>query len=386
MVKRSLKVKLSLSPKDKETLLETMEEYSKCFNFYSNWSSTNKSTSKKVAHSNSYQESKKLFPNLPTALIQSARDLALEANKSKRSKSTPIKKKHSSIRYDIRTFTFRNQQLTISSVDKRIKTVISLYSHIENYFKNWKLLKTGYLSKVGKHFYFTFLFESGKTQETKGTETVGLDRGIINVIATSEEELVSGKPLRKNKRKYLYLKRKLQAKGTRSAKRFLKRISRKEKRFSLNFLHCLTKKLVKNENIKTYILENLSKFKPKKYNKKSNKIVSNWGFKQFETLLKYKAEQKGINVEFVDAMYTSQICSGCQNQDKESRNKGMYRCGVCDLRIHSDINAAINIKNRFLKPQKLSSNLTLKQGAINHPNVNNKKLMFASSQLYAMSS
>ena len=379
MVQRSLRVKLSLSQKDKETLLETMEEYSKCFNFCSNWSSTNKSTSKKIAHSKTYQESKKLFPSLPTALIQSARDLALESNKSKRSKTVPIKKKHSSIRYDVRTFSLRNQQLTLSSVDKRIKTIISFYPYIENYFKNWKLLNTGYLSKVGKHFYFTFLFESDKPQETKGTETVGLDRGIINVIATSEGELVSGKPLRKNKRKYLYLKRKLQTKGTRSAKRFLKRISRKEKRFSLDFLHSLTKKLTKNENVKTYILENLSRFKPKKYNKKSNKVVSNWGFKQFENLLKYKAEQKGIEIKFVDAMFTSQICSGCQNQDKESRNKGMYRCRVCDLRIHSDINAAINIKNKLLKSQKLSSSLSLKQVAVNQPNVNNKKLLFASS-------
>ena len=381
MVQRSLKVKLSLSQKDKETLLETMEEYSKCFNFYSNWSSVNKSTSKKVAHSKTYQESKKLFSSLPTALIQSARDLALESNKSKRGKTVPIKKKHSSIRYDVRTFALRNQQLTLSSVDKRIKTVISFYSYIENYFKNWKLLKTGYLSKVGKHFYFTFLFESDKPQETKGTETVGLDRGIINVIATSEGELVSGKPLRKNKRKYLYLRRKLQAKGTRSAKRFLKRISRKEKRFSLDFLHSLSKNLIKNENVKTYVLENLSRIKPKKHSKKSNKIVSNWGFKQFENFLKYKAKQKGINVEFVDAMFTSQICSGCQNQDKESRNKGMYRCNQCKLRIHSDINAAINIKNRFLLPEKKQSfpSLSLEQGVVNPPNVNNKKLSFASS-------
>jgi IS605 OrfB family transposase len=245
-------------------------------------------------------------------------------------------------------------------------------------------LKTGYLSKVGKHFYFTFLFESDKTKETqesKRTETVGLDRGIINVIATSEGELVSGKLLRKNKRKYLYLRRKLQAKGTRSAKRFLKRISRKEKRFSLDFLHCLSKKLIKNENVKTYVLENLSRIKPKKYNKKSNKVVSNWGFKQFETLLKYKAEQKGINVEFADPMFTSQICSGCQNQDKNSRNKGMYRCGVCKLRIHSDVNAAKNIKNRFLLTEKKQSfpSLSLEQGVVNPPNVNNKKLSFASS-------
>jgi transposase len=69
-------------------------------------------------------------------------------------------------------------------------------------------------------------------------------------------------------------------------------------------------------------------------------------------LLKYKAEMKGINVEFVDARYTSQICSHCQQQDKGSRDKGIYRCKVCGLKIHADINAATNIRNRFLLTKK----------------------------------
>ncbi len=378
MVQRSLRVKLSLSDKDKETLLETMEEYSKCFNYYSIWSSTNKSTSKKVAHAQTYVQSKKLFPSLPTALIQSARDMALEANKGKRGKSVPTKKKQSAIRYDTRTFILRGQRLTISSTKKRIKTIISMYDYARDYFENWKLLKTGYLTKIGKHFYFTLLFETDKIGQSNGNETVGLDRGIINVIATSNGELVSGKPLRKNKRKYFFLKRKLQAKGTRSAKKLLKRISRREKRFSLDFLHSLTKGMVANTNVKTYVLENLSKIKTKKYNKKSNKIVSNWGFKLFEGLLKYKAELKGINVGFVDARYTSQICSRCQQQDKGSRNKGMYRCNHCGLKIHADINAAKNIRNRFLLKNQLFPSVTLEQVVVNPPNVE-PAMVFTSS-------
>lgn len=365
MIIRSLRVKLSLSNKEKETLLRTMEEYSKCFNYCSNWSSVNNSTSRKLAHTQTYQECKKLSTSLPTALIQSGMNLALDANKSKRGKTIPIKKKHSSIRYDARTFTLRNQQLTISSIEDRIKIIISIYDYAKNYFQNWKLLKTGYLSKIGKQFYFTFLFESDKIQKINGTETIGLDRGVINVIATSNKELVSGKLLRKNKRKYLYLKRKLQAKGTRSAKKLLKKISTKEKRFSLNFLHSLTKKMVSTTNVETYVLENLSRIKSKKHNKKSNKIVSNWGFKLFEELLKYKAEAKGINIEYVNPSYTSQVCSGCQNLDKESRNKGIYRCNNCGLKIHADINAAINIRNRFLLTSFPS--LTLEQVVVDQP-------------------
>jgi transposase len=57
----------------------------------------------------------------------------------------------------------------------------------------------------------------------------------------------------------------------------------------------------------------------------------------------------------------------------------MYRCGVCKLKIHSDVNAAINIKNKFLLSEKKQSfpSLSLEQVAVNQPNVNNKKLLFA---------
>ena len=348
-----------------------MEEYSKVFNFYSNWSNQNKSTSKKLAHKKTYEQSKKLF-HLPTALIQSARDMALEANKNNKKKVIPLKKKYSSIRYDVRSSTLRGNQLTLSSQENRIKTIISIPDYAKEYFENWRLLKSGYLSLKDKTLYFTFTFEKENPKPIIGTEIIGLDRGIINVIATNKGELVSGKPLRKNKRKHLYLRRKLQSKGTRSAKRLLKKIGRKEKRFSLNFLHCLSKQLVKNTNVSTYVLEKLTRIKSKKYNKKSNKNTGNWGFKLFENLLKYKAESKGINISFVDATYTSQICSCCQNKNKENRNKGLYSCDVCGLKIHADTNAAINIRNRYiLNP---SPNLSLGQAAFNQPNVKGSSL------------
>ena len=58
--------------------------------------------------------------------------------------------------------------------------------------------------------------------------------------------------IRKHQRKYLYLRSKLQAKGTVSAKRHLKRLSGKQMRFSKNLNHCISKKLVNSE----YELEN----------------------------------------------------------------------------------------------------------------------------------
>lgn len=125
--------------------------------------------------------------------------------------------------------------------------------------------------------------------------------------------------------------------------------------------------MVNNPNVSTYVLENLTKIKSKAYNKKSNKIISNWGFKQFEIMLEYKAEANGINVKYVDARLTSQICSRCGLIDKQARNKGIYSCTKCNQTIHSDINAAINIRNRYITQS--FPNKTLEQGAVNHSNV-----------------
>lgn len=208
-MRRAVKIKLNVSDNNKKTLLETMISFANAFNFYADWSNTNSSTSKIKAHKKTYSQSKQLF-NLPSALIQSARDMALEASKNKKRKTIPNKKPTSSIRYDQRTFTLRGEQLTISSIDNRIKTIIKLSDYSKVFFSNnWKLLKTGYLSVKGNNFYFTFLFESNASENRKTNKIIGLDRGIINTIATSEGELFSGKALRKNKRKHLYLRRRL---------------------------------------------------------------------------------------------------------------------------------------------------------------------------------
>ena len=60
---------------------------------------------------------------------------------------------------------------------------------------------------------------------------VGLDRGIYNIVTTSEGVHYGAKDVRRVKRKYNHVRSVLQEKGTRSARRRLKAISGCEKRF-----------------------------------------------------------------------------------------------------------------------------------------------------------
>ena len=90
-------------------------------------------------------------------------------------------------------------------------------------------------------------------------EIVGLDRGVYNIVTTSEGVHYGAEDVRRVKRKYNHVRSELQKKGTHSAKRRLVSISGCEKRFVHDQNHCISKKLANtDENVSVYVLENLS--------------------------------------------------------------------------------------------------------------------------------
>jgi transposase len=62
----------------------------------------------------------------------------------------------------------------------------------------------------------------------------------------------------------------------------------------------------------------------------------------------YKYE---VNVALVSAKYTSQECSHCHRINKENRDGAYYSC-ECGFTGNSDLNAAINIRDRMTNPAK----------------------------------
>ena len=77
------------------------------------------------------------------------------------------------------------------------------------------------------------------------------------MITDSNGKNIKANDVRKIRRKYLYNKKKLQQKGTRSAKKKLKSISGREKRFMKDVNHVITKQLSKMD-YGIFVLEDLS--------------------------------------------------------------------------------------------------------------------------------
>ncbi len=73
---------------------------------------------------------------------------------------------------------------------------------------------------------------------------LGVDLGVVNIAVDSDGEVHSGSQINNVRHSHRLLRAKLQAKGTRSAKRKLKRLSGKERRFAKDTNHCISKKLV----------------------------------------------------------------------------------------------------------------------------------------------
>ncbi len=366
--------------------METRKQYARAFNMSAECLINNNSTSKRFLHKVQYETIKEGCPSLPTGLIQCARDVAVEAVKTWNVKKTKLKQKKPkkaermrkpsmkekcTMRYDVRTITLRGSQLTFSTCERRIKTIISIPEFFTERYspsEGWKLKGANIgMNRKGRVF-VNLIYECPDPviEENKDGKIVGLDRGVYNIVTTSDGVHYGAKDVRRVKRKYNHVRSELQKKGTRSAKRRLVSISGCEKRFVLDQNHCISKKLANTDDVSVYVIEDLSSMNMLRLKGKSNKTMrkwlSNWSYSDLEEKLIYKCKRNGIKVEFVDARYTSQKCSVCKTIDKASRKGNRYTCRHCGNNMHADTNAAINIRDNYITRVMQSG-----QAAVNQP-------------------
>lgn len=375
VITRTLKVRLALNPVDLCRVRKTISELSQVYAKHIDYALSNKTLSKKLHHEALYGKLRIEHPDLPSALLQSVRDTAMENLKAIHSKCPkkkwlvrPVKGESSSIRLDARTVTLRGEQLTFSAIGKRIKTIINVPSWFKERYPDFKFKAATlrYDKKTGAIF-ANLSFVGEVSNETPEGKVVGLDRGLYSLVTTSDGEHYKASEVRAVRRRYLHTRRVLQQKGTPPAKRLLKKLSGKEKRFMQDYNHVMSKKLANNPEVNTYVLEDLTGIRNKRKGKVLNTWLGQWSFYQLETFLKYKCEFLGKQVVFIDPRYTSQRCNACGLIEKTNRSKNKYVCKTCGFVEHSDVNAAMNIRDLYL----LSQTPQFEQALVNEPHVAN---------------
>jgi putative transposase len=233
-----------------------------------------------------------------------------------------------------------------------------------------------------RKYYASILVDNGKSPPAPlnkgGAEgggigkAIGIDLGLTHFCITSNGSKFDNP--RHTKKHSLNLKKKQQSlarkqKGSNTrvkAKRLVAKVHSKIRRVREDFLHKLSRKIV-NEN-QVIAVENLN-VKGMVRNHNLAKAISDCGWGQFCTMLKYKSEWDEKTYIEVDRFFaSSKTCNVCLNKiDSLDLDIRSWTCLHCQTHHDRDINAAINIRNEALRILDLGTRSTANGGNVRQP-------------------
>jgi IS605 OrfB family transposase len=180
----------------------------------------------------------------------------------------------------------------------------------------------------------------------------------VAVDPDSATLFISGKAIKvANRRDYKTRKRlqhklathKAAHKDTHSVRRVLKRLGRKRSNRTRTFAQTAAKRLVTFAPTNAVLVfEVLTVPQPRKGTmggKATRRRWSLWQRQLIRQAAENKAQEAGMVVAEVNPAYTSQTCSRCGLRGIRKRHS--FVCSSCGHLAHADVNAAVNIRNRY---------------------------------------
>ncbi|WP_007025062.1 RNA-guided endonuclease InsQ/TnpB family protein [Saccharomonospora iraqiensis] len=227
------------------------------------------------------------------------------------------------------------------------------------------VVRSATVSHDGRDWFVSFLVDDGeKTPEQHAMPDtgVGVDRGVVAAVATSDGKLIDrGFTSPGEAERYRRLQQELarQKRGSRNRKKTLRAMRGWKRRegdrradFCSQVAAELTDRnaLVALEDLRTRNMtrsaSGTSEEPGRSVARKSglNRAILDKGWHKLELALLNAARHTGSEIVKVPAAYTSQACSVCRNVDPDNRNsQAVFRCTGCGHTAHADVNAAINV-------------------------------------------
>lgn len=323
-----------------------MQKYNEAVQFCIDAEWEHKTYNKNLLHKITYSALRQKISTLQSSLIQCARDQASDILRRQKFLGTKATKNlFGSIRYNARTYTPRlmNGMLSISTIDGRKRYSFTVPNYYGKYL-DWKVRGMTLSYKDGSYF-ANIIVKKEYPIPNNASSVLGIDLGINKIAVCSDNVFFSSKLLKRRKGEYAYLRRKLQQKGTRSARRLLKRIGGRENRFVADVNHRISKEIV-GKDFDVFVLEKLSIRRHKRLGKAFNRKLGTWSYGQLQRFITYKAEEAGKQTVFVNPAHTSQMCSCCGLIDSSARQGSRFSCEGCGKKLDADLNAARNIAQR----------------------------------------
>lgn len=198
-----------------------------------------------------------------------------------------------------------------------------------------------------------YIYQTCDIQEPEAQpvdDFLGIDLGVVNIAVSSDFGIYAGNEVNNVRFRHRRLRTKLQKKGTKAAKRRLKQLSGKERRFAKHVNHEISREIVETAERtgRGVALENLEGIRDRIRARRGQRaILHSWSFFQLRSFITYKAKRAGVVVVTVDPRYTSQTCPCCGYVDKANRpNQATFLCVQCGFSGFADHVAATVISSR----------------------------------------
>ncbi len=379
-------VQLKPTPEQAHILKTTLEQHTACFNEVAHLGFTTQNRNGVDLHKETYYDLRHRYPDLPSQLVIAARVKATEAVKSaltwqkkhaqahtkkeararKQGKPEPplkpVKCPHAtfcSIRYDARSYWVKwgSMQASLATVAGRVELSFTVPQYAQQYI-GYHPCSADLCYRKGT---FTLhITVSIPTPDIAATgEVMGIDLGLNRPAVTSNRQFLGERRWKEQERRIFRLKRKLQKRGTKSAKRHLKKLSGQLFRQRRDHDHVLAKRITASAPAgSTIVLENLKDIredsklgrgKAGSKKRENKRRMHSWSFAQLYGFISYKAAWKGVSVIKVDPRHTSQMCSRCGHQARNNRrSQSLFLCRKCGYCLNADLNAAQNIRDKYL--------------------------------------
>jgi putative transposase len=339
VVNLTLKIKLLPSPDQAKSLLQTIKKANTACNAISKVAWSKKLFNQYKLHKETYYSIREEFDLSAQMVVRCISKVAdgYKVDREVKRKFRPL----GAITYDSRILSYLKEGISLWTVDGRLD--FPFVCHNINYLPYIK----GEADLVCKKRKF-YIYQTDEVPEEvikDAEDFIGCDFGQADICTLSDGTNFNSETLKKVRIKYGKVRASVQSKGTRGAKKLLRRLSGRERRFVSINNHYISKQIVQKAKAegKGIAIEDLTKIrrtaKPKSKSQKTE--LNRWSFRQLRQYLTYKAKLSGIKLFAVPAAYTSQMCSDCLHIGKRVRKR--FSCEHCGHMMDADHNAARNI-------------------------------------------
>jgi IS605 OrfB family transposase len=205
------------------------------------------------------------------------------------------------------------------------------------------------------NFYLLAVCDVEETPTREVDDYLGVDLGIAHIAVDSDQAIHQGKAVKQVRYRHRKLRAKLQATGTQSTRRRLRKLSGKERRFATWTNHNISKRIVEKakDTQRGIALEDLGGIREGVTVRKAQRsTLHSWSFHQLRQFIEYKAKRAGIPVVAVDPRNTSRTCPCCGCIDKANRRtQDKFLCIDCGYSGLADYVASVNICRRAVVNQ-----------------------------------